>query len=97
YLTHKTIGTQQIYQPSVGELSDVANHNTRIPFGHPEGYLEAFANIYKNFATTVSKTMNGETPNEFDLDYPKIEDGIRGMEFIDAVIKSGEDSTWVKM
>lgn len=97
YLQHKTIDGQRTYQPSVGELSAAANNNTRIPFGHPEGYLEAFANIYKNFANTLSKTMNGETPNEFDTDYPTIEDGIRGMEFIDAVIKSGEDSTWVKM
>lgn len=98
YLHHKTIEGHRIYQPGVGNLSKAANNNTRIPFGHPEGYLEAFANIYKNFAHTVSKTMNGETPNEFDLDFPKIEDGIRGMKFIEAVIGSGKaNSKWVKV
>lgn len=97
YLHHKSIGGHRIYQPSVGELSEAANHNTRIPFGHPEGYLEAFANIYRNFATTISKTMAGETPNALDTDYPTIDDGIRGMEFIEAVINSGKESTWVKL
>jgi hypothetical protein len=72
--------------------------SSRIPFGHPEGYLEAFANIYKNFARTVRKRMNGETPNEFDLDFPTIDDGIRGMQFVETVIASGKsNSKWVKM
>ena len=97
YLHHKTIDGHQIYQPSVGKLSDSANAHTRIPFGHPEGYLEAFANIYRNFARTVRKRMNGETPNEFDLDFPTIEDGIRGMQFVETVIKSGKSNAkWVK-
>lgn len=98
YLYHKTTDGQRVYEPSVGALSDAANKHTRIPFGHPEGYLEAFANIYRNFARTVRKKMNGETPDEFDTDYPKIEDGIRGMKFIEAVITSGQaGSTWVKV
>jgi predicted dehydrogenase len=98
YLQHKTTEGHQIYQPSVGKLSDSANAHTRIPFGHPEGYLEAFANVYRNFARTVRKRMNGETPNEFDLDFPTIDDGIRGMKFVEAVIKSGKSTQkWVKM
>jgi len=98
YLQHKTTEGHQIYQPSVGKLSDFTNANTRIPFGHPEGYLEAFANIYRNFARTVRKRMNGETPNEFDLDFPGIEDGIRGLKFVETVIASGKsNSKWLKM
>jgi predicted dehydrogenase len=97
YLYHKTNEGQQIYEPSVGKLSDTANNHTRIPFGHPEGYLEAFANVYRNFARTVRKRMNGEEPNEFDLDFPRIDDGIRGMQFIETVIASGKaGAKWTK-
>ena len=97
YLQHKTTEGHSIYQPSVGKLSDAANNHTRIPFGHPEGYLEAFANIYRNAARTIRKRTNGETPNEFDLDFPTIDDGIRGMQFVETVIASGKsNSKWVK-
>jgi predicted dehydrogenase len=98
YLRHKSIDGQRIFEPSVGDLYEAAKMSSRIPFGHPEGYLEAFANIYKNFARTVRKRMNGETPNEFDLDFPTIDDGIRGMQFVETVIVSGKSSSkWVKM
>jgi len=98
YLQHKTTDGHQIYQPSVGKLSESASMHTRIPFGHPEGYLEAFANIYRNFARTVRKRMNGEEPNDFDLDFPTIDDGIRGMQFVETVIKSGNsNSKWVRI
>jgi predicted dehydrogenase len=98
YLHHKTMDGHTIYQPSVGKLADITNHNTRIPFGHPEGYLEAFANIYRNFSRTVRKRMNGEEPSEFDLDFPTIDDGIRGMKFVEAVIKSGKSNAkWVRV
>lgn len=98
YLHHKTIDGHRIYQNAVGPLSDAANHNSRIPFGHPEGYLEAFANIYRNFTRTVRKKMNGEKPSLLDLDFPGIDDGIRGMQFIETAIKSGRSkSKWVKM
>jgi predicted dehydrogenase len=98
YLRHKSIDGQRIFEPSVGDLYEAAKVSSRIPFGHPEGYLEAFANIYKNFARTVRKRMNGETPNEFDLDFPTIDDGIRGMQFVEAVIKSGKSSAkWIPL
>ncbi|MFN4145486.1 MAG: Gfo/Idh/MocA family protein [Runella sp.] len=98
YLHHKTTEGHTIYQPSVGKLSESAAAHTRIPFGHPEGYLEAFANIYRNFARTVRKRMNGEEPNEIDLDFPTIDDGIRGMQFVEAVIESGNhNAQWTKM
>ncbi len=78
--------------------SDIAAHNTRTPGGHPEGYLEAFANIYCNFSLTVRAKMNGEEPTAGMLDFPGIEDGIRGMQFIDAVVEAGynDDVKWVK-
>ena len=78
-------------------LSSYATSNCRTPGGHPEGYLEAFANIYKNFATTLSAKMEGTTPSKEALDFPGIEDGLRGMAFIDNVVASGQsDKKWTE-
>lgn len=76
-------------------LSAYATHNCRTPGGHPEGYLEAFGNIYRNFALTVSARMDGTTPTKEMLDFPSVEDGIRGMAFIDNVVASAtSDKKW---
>ena len=69
-------------------LSSFATHNCRTPGGHPEGYLEAFANIYRNFALSLSAKISGEEPTKEMLDYPRVEEGVRGMAFIDNVVKS---------
>lgn len=85
----------KVYRTGVGELCESAQAHTRIPAGHPEGYLEAFASIYRNFANTIRKKINGETPSEIDLDFPTIEDGIRGMAFIENVVASSQsDQKW---
>lgn len=88
----------QILRTGTSLGSDIAAHNTRTPGGHPEGYLEAFANIYKNFAATVMAKMDGAEPSKAMLDFPGVEDGIRGMQFIDTVVKAGYDdeTKWVK-
>jgi hypothetical protein len=97
YLKNKSIDGQRIYEPGVGQLYESASSSSRIPFGHPEGYLEAFATLYRNFARTVRKRTNGEAPNEFDLDFPTIDDGIRGMQFVETVISSGKaGAKWTK-
>ncbi|MGG2377423.1 gfo/Idh/MocA family oxidoreductase, partial [Salmonella enterica] len=71
--------------------------NCRTPGGHPEGYLEAFANIYRNFATTLNAKLNGTTPAKEALDFPSVEDGIRGMAFIDNVVASAaSDKKWTE-
>jgi predicted dehydrogenase len=80
-----------------GWLSSYALANCRTPGGHPEGYLEAFANIYKNFALTLSARIDGTKPSPENLDFPGIEDGIRGMAFIDNVVASGASKEkWTK-
>ncbi len=81
----------QIFRVGTSLDSKIAAHNTRTPGGHPEGYLEAFANIYRNFSLTVRAKMNDEEPTPEMLDFPGVEDGIRGMQFIDAVVKAGYD------
>ena len=71
-------------------LSSYAIHNSRTPGGHPEGYLEAFANIYRNFSQTLGCRIDGTTPTPEMLDFPGVEDGIRGMAFIDNVVLSAQ-------
>jgi predicted dehydrogenase len=73
-----------------GYLFPNAIHNCRTPAGHPEGYLEAFANLYRNFALTLSARLDGTKAPEAALDFPSVDDGIRGMAFIDTVVKSGQ-------
>lgn len=69
-------------------LSSFATSNCRTPGGHPEGYLEAFANIYRNFAQTLSARIDGTPPTPEMLDFPNTQDGLRGMAFIDNVVAS---------
>jgi predicted dehydrogenase len=71
-----------------GILSSFATHNCRTPGGHPEGYLEAFGNIYRNFALTLSAKIDGREPSKEMLDFPRVDEGVRGMAFIDNVVKS---------
>jgi predicted dehydrogenase len=88
----------EIFRTGTGFMNVAAKANTRTPGGHPEGYLEAFGNIYRNFALTVMSKIDGkELPSEW-FDFPGVEDGIRGMQFIDAVVKAGynHDVKWVK-
>ena len=73
-------------------LSSYATANCRTPGGHPEGYLEAFANIYKNFAATLMAKLDGTVPSKEALDFPTVEDGIRGMAFIDNVVASANSN-----
>ena len=81
-----------------GSLSDLAKWNIRIPGGHPEGFIEAFSNIYRNFAMTVSARADGEAPSVECLDFPTVYDGVRGMQFIETMIAAGynNDKKWVK-
>jgi predicted dehydrogenase len=78
-------------------LSSFATSNCRTPGGHPEGYLEAFANIYKNFATTLAAKLDGVQPSKEALDFPSVDEGVRGMAFIDNVVASAQsDLKWTE-
>ncbi len=88
----------QIFRTAGGYLGAGAAAATRTPAGHPEGYLEAFANIYRNFAATLRARTDGREPTGIENDFPKIEDGIRGMAFIEAVVASGKaNAAWTKL
>ena len=90
-------GPAEIWRTGAGYVSSFASHNTRTPGGHPEGYLEAFANLYRNFALSIKAGMEGKKAEPEAMDYPGIEDGVRGMAFIENVIASGKsDMKWTK-
>ena len=87
----------EIVRAGMGYMSPIAKHNSRTPGGHPEGYLEAFGNIYRNFALTLSARLNGETVDSSLIEFPSVEEGIRGMAFIDNVVNSNtSNEKWVK-
>jgi len=79
-------------------LGEAAVWDTRTPAGHPEGFIEAFANIYRNFALTVMAKWKGEEPTKDMLDFPTVYDGVRGMQFIETMVEAGwnEDVKWLK-
>lgn len=77
-------------------LSPWATANTRTPAGHPEGYLEAFANLYRHFAAVLQARLAGEEPNPIDLDFPSAEEGVRGMQFIEAIVSTkNSNQKWI--
>lgn len=89
---------QQIWRRGndyVAEKSPAAGRATRLPFGHPEAFIEAFANIYVNTAETIRCRIAGVKPDPLALDFPNVDDGLRGMQFIETVVKS--KGRWVKM
>jgi predicted dehydrogenase len=76
-------------------LSPPAKAAARMPAGHPEGYIEAFANIYRGFIEDVRRVGSGQTPAR---NYPGVRDGLRGLKFIEkAVASSQAGSVWVKV
>jgi predicted dehydrogenase len=86
---------QEVYTHGSEYLSDIALHHNRIPPGHPEAFIEAFANLYRNVGRTVAARIAGEEPHPFDLDFPRVQDGAVGMHFIETALESGRQDAWV--
>ncbi len=82
----------EIWRTGAGYVSSFATHNTRTPGGHPEGYLEAFANLYRNFALSIKAGLEGKQASPEALDFPGIEDGVRGMAFVENVVASDKST-----
>ncbi len=76
-------------------LSDAAQRASRLPPGHPEAFFEAFANVYLNATDAIAARLAGETPDALALDFPTVEDGARGVHFIQTALKSGREEAWV--
>jgi len=87
----------QVYRAGTNYLSQLAKDNIRTPSGHPEGYLEAFANLYKNFANAVRAWKPGKKIDPVKFDFPDVDDGVRGMAFVETVVKSAKSKVkWTK-
>ena len=100
----------QVYEPDspvqtwrrgndyIAKVSTAAARASRLPGGHPEAFLEAFANIYHNFCETIIHRSAGRDVSAAINDFPKVSDGLRGMLFVDTVLKSAKsDEKWIKM
>ena len=82
----------------VGAKSPAAGRATRLPFGHPEAFIEAFANNYCNFADTVRAKLERRKATTLEKDFPSVNDGLRGMLFIETLLASTKSKTkWTKM
>ena len=88
----------EIIRTGNGYMGPLAQWNSRTPGGHPEGYIEAFANIYRNFTQTLRARERGEKPSAECLDFPTVHDGVRGLQFIETMVAAGYSSEqkWVK-
>lgn len=84
-----------VYKRGNDYLDPIVQHNSRLPFGHTEGFIDAFANIYRNVGRTIAAKIAGEEPGEFDTDFPTVQDGARGVHFIESAIRSGRERGWV--
>lgn len=73
-------------------LGEAARRATRLPTGHPEAFIEAFANVYLGVAAHIRSVQTGGTPDPLDADYPRLEDGARGVRFIEKVVQSAASS-----
>ncbi|MBS3776496.1 MAG: Gfo/Idh/MocA family oxidoreductase [Bacteroidales bacterium] len=87
----------EVYRTGAGFdfLSENALVHTRVPAGHPEGFIEAFANIYRNFALTLGSKLEGKEPDPKFADFPTVHDGVRGMAFLESTVESSKsDKKW---
>lgn len=89
----------EVYRTGAGFdfLSENALLHTRVPAGHPEGFIEAFANIYRNFALTLGAKLDGKEPDPKFNDFPTVHDGVRGMAFLESTVESSKsDKKWTQ-
>ncbi len=89
-------GVETILHDGVEGLSPRANAHLRLPGGHPEGFIEAFANLYRNVARTLLVRSGEAEPGPFDDDFPTVQDGARGVHFIERAVASAHDGRWVE-
>jgi predicted dehydrogenase len=89
---------RQVFRRGNSYLTPIAQENSRTPFGHQEAFIEAFANIYRAAATAIADEVSGRKPPKGGYDFPTVDDGVEGMAFIDAVVKSAKrGSRWTRI
>jgi len=91
-------GPMEVWRTNNGYVDAVSAAHSRIPAGHPEGYLEGFANIYRNFVNDLRRRAGACDIEQHVCEYPTIRDGVRGMAFIEAVVKSSQNNAaWTSL
>ena len=89
---------RQIHRRGNVYNGEVCGKNTRLPFGHPEAFIEAFANVYLGVAEAIGDEIEGMYPRADGYDFPTIDDGVQGMAFIEAAVKSSDNNAaWTKL
>jgi len=95
-LVHRLGQPDQIYRRANGYLGESAARNTRIPSGHPEAFIEAFANVYRAAADAIRANAGANGPEQFD--FPGVADGARGVRFIHRTVESSHsDQKWIRV
>ncbi len=98
YLYQRFIdGPEKVYKRGNDYLEDVAKHNSRLPFGHPEAFIEALANIFVNASRTMLARKEGREPGEYDTDFPTVQEGARGIYFVNMAVESSRSKKWVSV
>jgi len=89
---------RKVYRRGNDYLGEAAKANSRTPFAHPEGFIEAFANIYLAAAKAIADQIDGEYTSPENYDFPTVDDGVNGMAFIKACVESSKDNaSWKKL
>ena len=88
-------GPEEIWKRGNPYLAPETIRASRLPPGHPEGFIEAFANIYANAARVIAARAEGRAPDALDLDFPTVGDGARGVHFLHRAVESGRTGGWV--
>lgn len=98
-LRHRRLGgfEQRLTRRLHGALTPSAERASRIEIGHPEGYQEAFANLYKDVAEVIAARIAGRPCDPLALDFPTVDDGARGIAMIEACLESARSGGWAKV
>jgi predicted dehydrogenase len=88
-------GAERTFRRGAADLAPAARHATRLPPGHPEAFLEAFANVYTCALRTIEARRAGDAPDPLDLDFPTVQDGAVGVHFIQTALDSSRRGEWV--
>lgn len=88
---------RQVVTRGMDDLCAATRYGTRLPTGHPEGFIEAFANLYRSAGRVIGARIKRMVPDPLDLDVPNQVDGLRGAQFIENVLRSSTEERWVEM